>query len=114
MPTVVRMDAMKDLRAKLDQYAEMTGSQFDGLGLDELGDLHRFLRLATAEIEEALVPAMVAGSAQGMTYVELASAAGYGSVTTIHKIMVRASAARGTGSNQPGQRRRRASSQPGR
>ena len=59
MPTVVRMDAMKDLRAKLDQYAEMTGSQFDGLGLDELGDLHRFLRLATAEIEEALVPAMV-------------------------------------------------------
>jgi hypothetical protein len=55
--------------------------------LSELGTLHRALRLALAEVEEALAPKIVAGSKRGLTYVELASASGYGSTTTITKIM---------------------------
>jgi hypothetical protein len=62
----------------------------DGLSahnLGQLGELHRALRLALAEVEEALAPKIVAGSKRGLTYVELASASGYGSTTTITKIM---------------------------
>jgi hypothetical protein len=92
---------MKDLRAKLEQYAEITGNQFDGLGLEELGDLHRFLRYAVAAVEEALAPKIVEGARRGNTYVELASAAGYGSVTTISKIMREQGASPGRGKNPP-------------
>jgi hypothetical protein len=62
----------------------------DGLGthnLAQLGELHRALRRTLAEVEEALAPKIVAGSKRGLTYVELASASGYGSTTTITKIM---------------------------
>jgi hypothetical protein len=93
------MDAMKDLRAKLDQYAEVTGNQLDGLSLDELGDIHRFLRYAVAEVEEALAPKIVGGAGRGMTYLELASAAGYRSTTTITKIMREQGASPGRGNN---------------
>ena len=81
------MDAMKDLRDVIAHYDEPTGWQFDGLDIGALGNLHRALRAALAEIEAALTPAIHAGSARGMTYVELATASGYGSVTTIVKIM---------------------------
>ena len=78
-----------------------------GWSLKALGDLHRALKDALAEVEDALAPKIVAGSARGMTYTELAVAAGYGSPTTITKIMRDAGASPGRGSNQPMQRRRR-------
>jgi len=81
------MEAMKDLRDVIAHYNEPTGRQFDGLDIGSLGILHRALRAALAETEAALTPAIHAGSARGMTYVELATASGYGSVTTIVKIM---------------------------
>ena len=104
MPTLALMEAMQDLRADLERYADVTGNKFDGLDLSELGDLHRALRDALAEVEEALAPKIVSGAGRGMTYVELASAAGYGSVTTIVKIMKRAGAGPGTGNNPPSAR----------
>jgi triphosphoribosyl-dephospho-CoA synthetase len=73
----------------------------EDLGLAQLGDLHRVLRAAVTEVEEALAPKIVNGAGRGMTYVELASAAGYGSVTTITKIMRKQGASPGRGNNPP-------------
>jgi hypothetical protein len=65
--------------------------------LTELGTLHRALRLALAEVEAALAPKIVEGARRDMTYVELAAAAGYGSTTTITKIMKEQGASPGRG-----------------
>ena len=73
--------------------------------LAQLGDLHRALRDALVEVEDALAPKIVDGARQGKTYVELAVAAGYGSTTTISKIMRDQAASPGRGSNQPRARR---------
>ena len=73
----------------------------EDLGLAQLGDLHRVLRVAVTEVEEALAPKIVNGAGRGMTYVELASAAGYRSTTTITKIMREQGASPGRGNNQP-------------
>lgn len=81
------MDAMKRLRDEIARYDEPTGRQFDGLDVEGLGNLHRALRAALAETEAALTPAIQAASRRGHTYVELAAMSGYGSVTTIVKIM---------------------------
>lgn len=77
------------------------------VSLSQLGRLHRALRAALAEVEDALAPKIVDGARHGKTYVELAVAAGYGSTTTISKIMRDQEASPGRGSNQPLQRRRR-------
>ncbi len=76
--------------ALYDLWSAMTDQPYrpaTEMSLGELGNLHRALRLALAEAEEALAPKIVAGSKRGLTYVELASASGYGSTTTITKIM---------------------------
>ena len=104
-PTLTGMDAMTEL---WKQPSVVTSTEDLGrMSLRELGELHRLMKDALAEIEDALAPKIVAGSARGMTYTELAVAAGYGSPTTITKIMRDAGASPGRGSNQPMQRRRR-------
>lgn len=97
-------DTMTEVWRWVDQ---MHGEPLDEFELAALGDLHRALRAAVAEVEEALAPKIVEGARHGKTYVELASAAGYGSTTTITKIMREQDASPGRGSNQPLQRRRR-------
>lgn len=94
---MVSMDAMKKLHAHMDALLDATGNQFDGLDLGHLGRLRRALMAALDEVEVALGPAIVRGAEQGMTYVELANAGGYGSVTTIVKIMKDAGASPGSG-----------------
>jgi hypothetical protein len=76
------------------------------LDLAALGRLRRELVRALAEVEDALSPAIVLGAARGLTYTELAVAAGYGSPTTITRIMKEMGASTGRGGNQ--QRTRRA------
>lgn len=68
-----------------------------GHALADLGRLRRALMAALDEVEVALGPAIVRGAEEGMTYVELANAGGYGSVTTIVKIMKDAGASPGSG-----------------
>lgn len=68
-----------------------------GHTLGDLGRLRRALMAALDEVEDALGPAIVRGAEEGMTYVELANAGGYGSVTTIVKIMKDAGASPGSG-----------------
>ena len=102
MPTLALMDAMTALWHSVDQMHD--GGPLGDFDLRQIGALHRELRAALAEVEEALVPRIVAGAGEGMTYVELASAAGYGSVTTIVKIMKKAGAGPGTGNNPPSTR----------
>lgn len=77
------------------------------LDLDALGRLHIELRRALADVEEALVPEIVKGAQRGRTYVDLAVTAGYGSTTTITKIIREQGASPGRGSNQAPFRRRR-------
>lgn len=72
------------------------GEPLDGFTLETLGALHRALKAVLAETEAALVPHIIEG-ADHMTYLELAHAAGYGSVTTITKIMRGAGAGQGSG-----------------
>jgi hypothetical protein len=67
-----------------------------------LGLLHRALEVALTETRAALEPAIHAGQRRGMTYLELALASGYGSTTTISKIMKLApNGPPGTGNNPP-------------
>jgi hypothetical protein len=89
MTTDTDTSAMRELDREMTKWAAlpMGNDTFDGMNLGQLGNLHRALRLALAEVEEALAPKIVAGSKRGLTYVELASASGYGSTTTITKIM---------------------------
>lgn len=65
--------------------------------LHVLGDLHKAILDALDEVREALVPAIVAGSRRDMTYVELATASGYKSITSIVKVMREAGASVGRG-----------------
>ena len=98
------MDAITELR---HQLVAAHGDPSRDLDLRELGELHRALKAALVDVETALVPAVVGAAQEGMTYTELAVAAGYGSSTTIVKIMREAGASPGRGRNQP-QRRHRA------
>lgn len=77
------MESLDELVARADPLREPT-SQPD---VAALGSLHRALRAALAETEAALTPAIHSASRRGHTYVELAALSGYGSVTTIVKIM---------------------------
>lgn len=88
-------DAMKRLDRQMTRWAAMNAG--DGMALGQLGDLRRALIGALEEVEVALGPAIVRGAEGGMTYVELAAAGGYGSVTTIVKIMKDAGASPGSG-----------------
>ena len=99
------MDAMARLDNAMTNWAQVPA--LADWGFRDLGELHRLMKDALAEVEDALAPMIVRGSARGMTYTELAVAAGYGSPTTITKIMRDAGASPGRGSNQPMQRRRR-------
>ncbi len=88
-------EAMHELDRAMTRFASR-GFDLD-VSIFELGNLHRALRLALAEVEQALAPKIVNGAGRGMTYVELASAAGYGSTTTITKIMKAQGASPGRG-----------------
>lgn len=88
------MDAVTELQHYL---TALQGEPSRDLNLHELGDLHIALRSAMAEVEEKLAPLIARGADRGMTYVELASAAGYGSTTTITKIMKAQGASPGRG-----------------
>lgn len=90
------MDAMGRLQVLAEQLP-VGEDRLVAMRLRELGDLHCALRSALAEVEEALAPKIVNGAGRGMTYVELASAAGYGSTTTITKIMKAQGASPGRG-----------------
>ena len=98
------MDDVKALRAHLGRLAHHTAEQFTDLRLAQLGDLHRALRAALAEVEEALGPKIAAGAEDGHTYVELAHLSGYRSVTTIVRIMRDMGASPGRGHNHPATR----------
>ncbi len=81
------MEAMKVLRKMIEEYAEVTGAQFDGLPLAELGLLHVALADALDEVRDALTPAIHRAHEEDYTYLEIAAMSGYGSTTTISKIM---------------------------
>ena len=100
------MRAVDDPWLILRDAAEV-GRPFKDTPLHDLGELHRALRVALAEVEDALSPAIVLGAARGLTYTELAVAAGYGSPTTITRIMKEMGASTGRGGNQPRTRRAR-------
>lgn len=87
---------MEKLEKLIDIYELHASDDPEQVGLGELGALHRALKAALAEVEAALVPHIIEG-ADHMTYLELAHAAGYGSVTTITKIMRGAGAGQGSG-----------------
>ena len=78
---------MKALRQTIEKYADVTGNQFDGLPLSDLGLIHMALVHALDEVREALTPAIHQGHDEDFTYLELATMSGYGSTTTISKIM---------------------------
>ncbi len=78
---------MKVLRQTLEKYADVTGNQLDSLPLSELGQIHMALVDALDEVREALTPAIHRGHDEDFTYLELATMSGYGSTTTISKIM---------------------------
>lgn len=103
----VEASAMRTLDHKMTHWAA-SPSGLDGLSLNQLGDLHRALRAAVAEVEEALGPKIVAGAEDGMTYVELCAVSGYRSVTTITRIMREMGASPGRGTNHPVARARSA------
>lgn len=75
------------------------------LPLEALGRLHRELQRALVDVDQALAPRIAEGALAGLTYVELATAAGYGSTTTITRIMKAQGAGRGSGGNQVKRRR---------
>jgi hypothetical protein len=105
------MDEMTrdNLLATLTQLGPLAGKAIGGpQSLSELGELRRALLDALEAVEDALVPAMIAGSRRGMTYVELANASSYASTTTITKIMRDAGYSPGRGPKAFKERRARA------
>ena len=92
---MVSMESMAEVWRWVDQMH--TEPDLSGFKLADLGTLRRALIAALDEVEVALGPAIVRGAEEGMTYVELAAAGGYGSVTTIGKIMKDAGASPGSG-----------------
>lgn len=93
MPTMVSMELNMIDRLRIGVVAD----HLIDMDLADLGRLRRALIAALDEVEVALGPAIVRGAEGGMTYVELAAAGGYGSVTTIVKIMKDAGASPGSG-----------------
>jgi hypothetical protein len=69
-----------------DRILGLTG-RLSELTLVELGEFHRALKAALADVKAAMEPVIVREAHRGMTYVELAHTTGYGSFTTIAKIM---------------------------
>lgn len=100
---------MRELRDALDRLSRQ--SRRIGLetnGLMQLGALRRALLDALEATEIELRPAIVRGwEDAGLTYVELANASGFSSVTTITKIMREMGASPGIGARSSEKPRRR-------
>jgi sarcosine oxidase delta subunit len=76
-----------DARAGHIVHTQTGGVPLAECSLAELGELHRALKAALADVKAAMDPVIVREAHRGMTYVELAHTSGYGSFATIARIM---------------------------
>ena len=79
------MRAMTDVWRWVDQMHDEPS--LDGFGLRDLGELHKALNAALAEVREALVPALRGAQSDGLPQQRMAELSGY-SIQAVRKIVV--------------------------